>query len=737
MKYLRSVLFGIFLFCGFAGLGQIRGLVRGVRVSDTLALNGVKVKLLRAKKAVFTDANGKFEIFPGKQVPDTLVALIAGYISDTIVINRADRYAAISLVLYSDKLKPEVIVQRKATNGVVKISIVQLERISSQELRRAACCNLSESFETNASVDVNIADAVSGARKIQLLGLDGVYTQFQLENVPFLRGLEAPFGMQSFSGIWLDGIQISKGTGSVVNGHESMAGLINLSLKNPLEADKLLLNAYGNRFGRGEANAIFSHKLNDKWGTTGLLNGSLNKVNVDENQDGFLDLPLYKNLSAMNRWQYNGEKMEAQLALYAYADDRFAGQSSFSPQLLPFRMELSNQHLELTAKTGFFGKREGESLGIIQQAKYHKTQGYFGANAIGGQRQIAGQEKRYFVSVNYDRSGREGKHLIKTGVSSNVLSLSQVADLFIYDRLEITSGCFAEYSLRLNRLSWQTGFRWDYNSLFGGIFVPRMHLKYAVTPKTDLRFTGGRGWRSPNYLIENNALMASNKYWVLPAEFLPEISWNVGGSLVTEFQIFDRKASWTIDLYYTWFERQLVVDRDVSDQFLVFNYLDKASSSLAFQNEMDFSLSKHWSLRGAYKFLRVTALFNGSLQQQTMVPAHRILATISWVSLNKRWQADLTTNFVGRMRMPKGYVINGVPHNFSPWYPFVFGQVAHQFKRLKVYLGVENLLNVKQPNPILFASNPQDPSFDATMVWGPITGVNVYGGMTFILKQKK
>jgi len=393
--------------------------------------------------------------------------------------------------------------------------------------------------------------------------------------------------------------------------------------------------------------------------------------------------------------------------------------------------------LELTAKSGFFGKREGESLGIIQQAKYHKTQGYFGANAIGGQRQIAGQEKRYFVSVNYDRSGREGKHLIKTGVSSNVLSLSQVADLFIYDRLEITSGCFAEYSLRLNRLSWQTGFRWDYNSLFGGIFVPRMHLKYAVTPKTDLRFTGGRGWRSPNYLIENNALMASNKYWVLPAEFLPEISWNVGGSLVTEFQIFDRKASWTIDLYYTWFERQLAVDRDVSDQFLVFNYLDKASSSLAFQNEMDFSLSKHWSLRGAYKFLRVTALFNGSLQQQTMVPAHRILATISWVSLNKRWQADVTTNFVGRMRMPKGYVINGVPHNFSPWYPFVFGQVAHQFKRLKVYLGVENLLNVKQPNPILFASNPQDPSFDATMVWGPITGVNVYGGMTFILKQKK
>jgi hypothetical protein len=729
----------LLLSLGFCSnvFSQIKGYIRGVRLTDTIALNGVKVKLLRAQRAVFSDANGKFEIFPGKFIPDTLVTLLSGYLPDTVIINRQDRFSALSLVLFSDKLKPEVLVQRKAQNGVVKLSIVQLERITSRELRRAACCNLSESFETNASVDVNIADAVSGARKIQLLGLDGVYTQFQLENVPFLRGLEAPFGMQSFSGIWLDGIQISKGSGSVVNGHESMTGLINLSLKSPLESDRLLLNVYGNRFGRTEVNAIVSHKFNEQWGTSVLLNGSLNKTNIDENHDSFLDLPLYQNVAAMNRWQYLGKKMEAQLAMYGYSDHRFAGQSALSPLLFPFHMELANRHLELSAKTGFFGKREGESLGIIQQLKIHYAQGYFGGNALGGQRQIYGNEQRYFISINYDRSSKDGKHQLKSGASANALSLEQRADYHTLDRFELTSGFFSEYALKLNRLSWQTGLRWDYHSLFGAVLVPRVHLKIALTPKTDLRITSGRGWRSPNYLIEHNALMASNKYWVLPAELLPEISWNVGGSLVTEFRFFDRKASWTTDLYYTWFERQLVVDRDVSDQFLVFNYLDKASSSVAFQTEMDFGLSKQWSFRSAYKYLRVMALFNGSRQQQTMVPAHRVLTTMSWVSLNKRWQADLTFNLVGPMRMPKGYPSNGGSGHFSPWYPFVFGQISHQFKQIKVYLGVENLPNIKQPNPILFASNPQDPGFDATMVWGPITGVNVYGGITFILKQKK
>jgi len=734
IKYILFFLFGVVLLT--PSFAQLHGFVRGVNLSDTLVLNGAKIKLLQAKKATFSDSEGKFELYLGKRFPDTLVILSAGYRPDTILLSEKDRFGAISIVLFSDQLQPEVLVERKAGNGTMKISIAQVERISNGELRRAACCNLSESFETNASVDVNLTDAVSGARKIQLLGLDGVYTQFQLENVPFLRGLETAFGMQSFSGIWLDGIQISKGTGSVVNGHESMAGLINLTVKNPFESERFLVNVYGNRFGRGEMNAILSHKINERWATSLLLNGAVNQTVIDENRDGFLDLPQFKNVSALNKWQFNGERMEAQFSVYGYYDDRFAGQSPFSPALVPFHMALTNQHLEATAKTGFFGSHSGESLGIINHVKVHRTGGYFGGNAIGGQRISSGEEKRYYVSINYDRSSTDGKHTLKSGASTTLLDITQQAGISILQRTEITTGPFAEYSLLLNRLSVQSGVRLDYHSLFGWFFVPRIHAKYALTPKTDLRLTGGKGWRVPNFLIENNSLMASNRAWVLPLEgVLPEISWNVGGSIASEFQLFKRKATLTIDGYYTWFERQLNIDRDISQAAIVFSYIENQSTALACQAEIDWVLSKQFNLRGAYKFLSVQSIYDGTMQQQTMIPTHRFLFTTSWTSKNKRLQADLTANIVGPMRMPHNH--SAAEMAFSPWYPYLFGQVSYQWKQIKAYIGLENILNVKQANPIISAQDPQDPSFDATMVWGPITGINVYGGITYSLKQKK
>ncbi len=734
IKYILFFLFGVVLLA--PSFAQLHGVVRGVNLSDTVALNGAKIKLLQSKKATFSNSEGRFELYLGKRFPDTLVILSAGYRPDTILLSEKDRFGAISIVLFSDQLQPEVLVERKAGNGTMKISIAQIERISHGELRRAACCNLSESFETNASVDVNVTDAVSGARKIQLLGLDGVYTQFQLENVPFLRGLETAFGMQSFSGIWLDGIQISKGTGSVVNGHESMAGLINLSVKNPFESDRFLVNVYGNRFGRGEMNAILSHKINERWATSLLLNGAINQTVIDENRDGFLDLPQFKNVSALNKWQFNGERMEAQFSVYGYFDDRFAGQSPFSPALVPFHMALTNQHLEATAKTGFFGSHSGESLGIINHVKVHRTGGYFGGNTIGGQRISSGEEKRYYVSINYDRSSADGEHTLKSGVSTTLLDITQQAGISILQRKEITTGPFAEYSLLLNRLSVQSGVRLDYHSLFGWFFVPRIHAKYALTPKTDLRITGGKGWRVPNFLIENNSLMASNRVWVLPLEgVLPEISWNVGGSIASEFQVFKRKATLTLDGYYTWFERQFNIDRDVSQAAIVFSYIENQSTALACQAEIDWVLSKQFNLRGAYKFLSVQSIYDGTMQQQTMIPTHRLLFTTSWTSKNKRVQADLTANIVGPMRMPHNHYADGMA--FSPWYPYLFGQVSYQWKKIKVYIGLENILNVKQPNPIISAQDPQDPSFDATMVWGPITGINVYGGLTYQLKQKK
>jgi hypothetical protein len=233
---MKQLVLSVLLSFGFYSSfnAQIKGLVQGTDSISKKPLFGAKVKLIHSKTGVITSEEGTFELVLPKLLPDTLVISAIGYYSDTIILDKKDRFVSLNVTLYSAKLLDEVVISfKRNSHGISKLRTLHVEELTSAELRKAACCNLSESFETNASVDVNITDAVSGAKKIQMMGLDGVYTQIQLENIPYLRGLESSFGLQSISGTWIESIQITKGTGNVVNGYESMAGLVNLELKKP------------------------------------------------------------------------------------------------------------------------------------------------------------------------------------------------------------------------------------------------------------------------------------------------------------------------------------------------------------------------------------------------------------------------------------------------------------------------------------------------------------------------
>jgi hypothetical protein len=99
--------------------------------------------------------------------------------------------------------------------------------IGKKELLKAACCNLSESFETNATVDVSFSNAVTGTKQLKMLGLDQKYTALTKELLPEIRGLASAYGLNFIPGRWISGIQLTKGGSTVVNGFESITGQIN------------------------------------------------------------------------------------------------------------------------------------------------------------------------------------------------------------------------------------------------------------------------------------------------------------------------------------------------------------------------------------------------------------------------------------------------------------------------------------------------------------------------------
>ncbi len=730
---LLCVLFSSILY------GQVNGIVYAKNREGKEPIYGAKIRILEAKTGAITDEDGKFKLILPKKLPDTMVISAMGFYPDTIVVTKKDRFIAFEITLYSDLLLPEVVASvKKSTHTIFRLKTLHVETISAGELRKAACCNLSESFETNTSVDVNITDAVSGAKKIQMMGLDGVYTQIQFENIPFLRGLESAFGLNSLPGTWIESIQITKGTGTVVNGYESMAGLINLEVQKPQNMDALYVNGYISAMGRGELNFHTGFYLDSakKWSTGILGHASTHLLEMDYNNDGFRDMPIGTNFALMNRYHYQGKKMEAQFGFNAYLDDKTGGQTSRIRTAQPdsfYNVKITSKHIDLFAKTGFFLKKPLHSIGIVYNVKYQTVDGLF------GKRQFNGTEKRGYINAIYDGIIGTSDHKFKIGASGVYSNITQHLDTLKSDREEIVPGIFGEYSYTGVRFSSVLGIREDYHNIFGFQFSPRLHLKYILTERIDLRFTVGKGWRVPNYMIDNISLLATSQNWVAPDTIQPEISWNIGGSIVKEFKLFKQKGSISFDYYFTNFENQILVDRDVNFGAVTFKNLEGQSFSHSFQTELSFSPAKRIDVRFAYKYLDVRATYAGGLQQQVMIPKHRGLFNISYKTRSKRWEYDFTTSIFGKSRLPQVQLPDGTftTKNVSDVYPILNAQITYIYHKWDFYLGGENLTNYRQKNPIIDVDNPFSNTFNATRIWAPIYGINVYAGFRYSIKRKE
>ncbi|MEO5967886.1 MAG: cation transporter, partial [Ferruginibacter sp.] len=184
-------------------------------------LQGATIIWRDSQKGTTSDVNGVFTIVP-EDPDDKLVISYAGYSPDTLEIKNMND---VQVILGSNNVLKAVQVSAKTKNTYInRFSAIRIQTVTSGELLKAACCNLSESFETNPSVDVAVNDAATGSRQIQLLGLSGNYTQLTVDNLPGPRGLATAQGLNSIAGPWVEGIQIIKGAGSVVNGYESIAG---------------------------------------------------------------------------------------------------------------------------------------------------------------------------------------------------------------------------------------------------------------------------------------------------------------------------------------------------------------------------------------------------------------------------------------------------------------------------------------------------------------------------------
>jgi outer membrane receptor for ferrienterochelin and colicin len=700
-------------------------------------LTGVNVYWSATTLGTITDEKGFFHIEKphGKEAP--LVISYIGYKNDTVLVREKDKNLEITLSVNNEL--QEVVITNKALGGhISRLNPIHTFNITSAELTKAACCNLSESFQTSASVDVAYDDAVTGAKQIRLLGLAGKYSLIQTENVPSIRGLALAYGLNYIPGSWMESIQVSKGTASVKNGYESITGQINVEQKKPDGQEKLFFNGYANMHGRLEGNFNSSIKLNDRWSTAVLGHVQNMSNKTDNNGDGFLDQPLVELYALMNRWKYDNKKnLHAQFGIKALYEDRQGGQVDYNSaektvSPVHYGIGVETRRLEAFSKTAYiFQSRPGTNIAFINSFIHHDLNSFYGLNDYDA------RENNYYGNLMFQTYIDNTQHLVTTGVSYVYDGYHESLNDSLFIRKESTPGIFAEYTfIPSDKFTLLLGIRADHSNIHGTFFTPRLHAKYGLNEKTIFRLSAGKGYRTPNVIAENTSLLATSRMLRIRGDIRMEEAWNYGINLTRYFDILGRELTLNLEFYRTDFINQAIVDMDFDTrQVLVYN-LDGRSYSNTYQVEAMYELINRLDLTLAFRYNDVKQTTDNVLQQAPLVNRYKGLLGLSYATNLKKWQFDLTTQLNGDSRIPTT-ASNPVEYQRgtkSPVYAILNAQVTKFFRRFEVYVGGENLTNYKQKNPIIASDDPFGPYFDSSLIWGPVDGIKVYAGFRYILK---
>ena len=766
----------VILFVALLSCVMADAKVKGVVLDDKgYPLVGANVHWAGTTVGMATDLDGKFEVDEVKSTR-LLVSSFMGYHNDTTEVRS---HSELTIVLVSDLELDEVsIVERKMAVLRSRISPLQTETITGEALCMAACCNLSESFETSASVDVAYSDAATGAKQIRLLGLSGTYVQLLTENTPNIRGLAQSFGMEYIPGPWMDAIQVSKGTSSVLNGYEAIAGQINVEYLKPQTQDPIAINAMISTETHAEVNATGGWDLNDKVSTGILFHAQNMSLELDHNHDGFLDMPKNTNINLLNRWYVKTDDYTGQFLVRGLYDRRQGGLTKEATNAMsPYKIDLNTWRVDGFMKNGYvFDAELGTSIGIITSASYHNQQ-----NTYGPRQWNAAQTNAYLNAIfqtSFDDSATDlwddHHHNLSTGLSVNYDGYNEAVriigdEAIRLDNMEVTSGVFAEYTYTYqDKVTLLVGIREDYSTRYGFFTTPRMNLRYAPFEWWTLRASVGLGYRSPNAIADNAAYLPSNRIYHFNADSLAqERSMNTGISTVFYIPMGKKELQISGEYYYTKFLDGVIADMDRSlHGITLYNMRDVEGAqyfSHNWQVEATMEILRGWTMTAAFRYTDVKqTTFNTSaneyqLRDKPLQNKFKGIITTSYQTPLKTWQFDLTAQFNGEGRMPDGFIIpegsnqyrihNG--YIYHKWYPQLLGQITKFFRTWSIYLGAENMTNFTQDNPIVGERleakgnthggfvNPQSSNYDASMIWAPIHGWKLYLGFRWALEREE
>ncbi|MBX3241441.1 MAG: TonB-dependent receptor [Chitinophagaceae bacterium] len=747
---------------GFAQTGNISGVIRS---SGGEIIHAATVSIPKLKAGAISDNAGRYDLKGLSYGTWQLEISSVGFrrIKTNIEIKDSESEHNFVLEPAVESSLEEVVVSGTMKELSKLESPVPVEVYSARFFKANPTPSIFDALQNINGVRPQLNCNICNTGDIHINGLEGPYTMVLIDGMPIVSGLSTVYGLSGIPQSLIERVEIVKGPASTLYGSEAVGGLVNIITKKPVNAPLISADIFATSW--GEINTDISAKFKVSGNTQSLL--GVNYFNyqnaVDNNRDNFTDVTLQNRLSVFNKW--NIERKDNRLftlaTRYVY-EDRWGGEMNWSRKfrggeevygesIYTRRWELFGAYqLPVKEKIIFQFSANGHNQNSAYGNSLYLADQYIGFGqltwfkAIGRHDFLSGLTYRY---TYYDDNTPATASAVD--INKNKPAHTNLPGLFVQDEIILDDN---------NKLL--AGMRYDYNSLHGSIFTPRVNYKWNSTNKTSvLRVSFGNGYRVANVFTEDHAALTGAREVVFANDLKPERSWNGNLNFVKKIYAGNTFIGLDATAFYTWFTNKIIPDYDTNPNQIIYDNLSGTAVSRGVSLNIDITFPAGLKILAGATAMDVYNTHEGLKKRQLFAEKFSGVWNLGYTFRSIRLSVDYTGNLYGPMRLP--LLSEHDPRSaYSPWWSIQNIQLTKKIgKYVDVYGGIKNLLNwtpnkgtpfiiARAGDPfdknvqfdtngqaLVTADNPYGLTFDPSYVYGPNQGIRGFLGIRYILSR--
>ncbi|WP_442795538.1 TonB-dependent receptor [Pelobium manganitolerans] len=595
---------------------------------------------------------------------------------------------------------------------------------------------------------------------IHINGLEGPYTMILIDGMPIVSGLSTVYGLSGIPQSLIDRVEIVKGPASTLYGSEAVGGLINVITKRPGNAPRFSADAFVT--GWGEANTDLGARFGVGKKADALF--GINYFNYqnpfDKNGDNFTDVTLQNRVSVFNKWSIDrSENREFSMAARYVYEDRWGGEMNWSSKY--------RGGGEVYGESIYTSR--WETFGTYQLPMKERVLFQFSAN---GHKQNSAYGDTWYLADQYVGYGQlnwfktMGRHDLLTGLTyrytyydDNTYATTSANGLHNEPTHTHLPGVFMQDEIVLNpNNKLLLGLRYDYNSIHGSIFTPRVNYKWNSNDKNNIiRLSFGNGYRVANVFTEDHAALTGAREVVFANNLDPETSWNGNLNFVKKIVAGTTFVGLDATAFYTHFSNKIIADYETDPNKIIYDNLSGYAISKGLSLNMDVAFQNGLKILAGATAMDVYDKEGGVKTRQLFAEKFTGTWNISYTLKPIGLTLDYTGNVYSPMRLP--LLSKTDPRSeYSPWWSIQNIQLTKSLgQKMEIYGGIKNLLNwtPNKGTPFIISrahdpfdknvqfdangqamatpENPYGLTFDPNYVYAPNQGIRGFLGLRYRL----